>query len=118
MEGGELGLGADEILAVPLPELDRAAVASHCAAVAHHMACLARIFDPACKAAADAAPKKHRKAHAVEGEEDKARPKRELTAYNRFIQSRLQQIKLEVRVAAGIAACARLAGQKGARRNP
>ena len=95
MEGGE-GLAVDEVLAVPLPELDRAALASHCQAVAHHMSALARLFDPAvAKAAPDA--RKHRKATAGAEEDEKARPKRELTAYNLFMQNRLAMMKVEVR---------------------
>ena len=44
-----------------LPDLDRRALASHCAAVAHHMNSIARLFDPLCvKAAPDS--RKHKKA--------------------------------------------------------
>ena len=44
-----------------LPELDRRTLASHCAAVAHHMNSIARLFDPHCaKAAPDS--RKHKKA--------------------------------------------------------
>ena len=54
--------GVDLMLAGhALPDLDRRALASHCAAVAQHMTAIARIFDPLCsKAAPDS--RKHKKA--------------------------------------------------------
>jgi len=56
--------GVDLMLAGhALPELDRRALASHFAAVAHHMNSIARLFDPMCvKAAPDS--RKHKKAAA------------------------------------------------------
>jgi hypothetical protein len=60
MEGGveDLLLGG-----AALPELDRRALASHCAAVAQHMSSIARLFDPAAKAASDKKGKKGAFAH-------------------------------------------------------
>lgn len=45
MEGVE---AVAEELVYALPELDRRALASHCAAVAHHMSAISRLFDPTC----------------------------------------------------------------------
>lgn len=79
---------------VPLSDLDRTALASHCVAVAHHLQAMARLFNPDVKVAASDR-QKAKKAHG--GEEDKAKPKREPSAYNLFIQSRLGEIKAAVR---------------------
>ena len=112
MEGTE---AVDELLlgGSALPELDRRALAQHCAAVAHHMSSIARLFDPTCsKAAPDGRKSKkggagalaarvarHRLGNCREiecgraplaGDDDEkaVKPKRELTAYNLFIQVR------------------------------
>ena len=63
MEGVDGVDGVDELLLAgghALPDLDRRAIASHCAAVANHMSAIARLFDPLCaKAAPDG--RKHKK---------------------------------------------------------
>ena len=78
-------------------ELDRSALASHCAAVSYHMAAMARLFDPSAKAAAE--PKKHRK---VAEEGDVPRPKRELSQYNLCVLRRASAARAALR-AAGVA---------------
>ena len=68
----ELILGANA-----LPDLDRRALASHCAAVAHHMSSIARLFDPQCvKPAPDG--RKSKKAAAGARALGRARGSREL----------------------------------------
>jgi hypothetical protein len=80
-------------LALGLGDIDRAALATHCAAVAHHMGQLARLFNPAVKApGAGAGAHKGKKA-----DDGVPRPKREPTAYNMFMQQRLLQVKAAVR---------------------
>ncbi len=86
-------------------ELDRSALASHCAAVSYHMAAMARLFDPSAKAAAE--PKKHRK---VAEEGDVPRPKRELSQYNLCVLRRASAARAALRAAGSCAArCARAA---------
>jgi hypothetical protein len=100
MEGGDM---LEEEVPVGLPagpvagELDRSALASHCAAVSYHMAAMARLFDPSAKAAAE--PKKHRK---VAEEGDVPRPKRELSQYNLCVLRRASAARAALR-AAGVA---------------
>ncbi len=94
----------------PLPEMDRHALAFHCAAVAQHMSALARLFDPAVKTSVE--PKKSKK-HGADDPDKAARPKRELSAYNVFMQGKLQQVKAEGRGAARAAARAAPARRDG-----
>jgi hypothetical protein len=103
--------GADDLdepapLELPLGDLDRAALASHCAAVAHHMAAMARLFDPAAKPAAAPGAEARKVKKVVD---DVLRPKRELSAYNLFMQARLLQVKAEVRACVWRCLCARRA---------
>jgi hypothetical protein len=81
----------EEVAPLGLGDIDRAALATHCAAVAHHMGQLARLFNPAVKAPGAGAHK------AKKADDGVPRPKREPTAYNLFMQQRLLQVKAAVR---------------------